>query len=93
MFFVEKFAKIIEEFEYLNLPSDWPGTELIEEMTAYAAGSFIWADMVVENIGEKSAVLILINVFKLYSMTLKPHLKISMAEPMGLIESTFYTRG
>ncbi len=35
----------------------------------------------------------LMNIFKLCSMRLKPNPQNSKAEPMGLIESTFYTRG
>ncbi len=33
------------------LPLDWPGTAAIEEMSVYAAGSFIWADVVAEYLG------------------------------------------
>ncbi len=31
-----------------DVPSDWPGEGVIQKLTEYAAGSFIWARMVVE---------------------------------------------
>ncbi len=35
-----------------DMPSDWPGEEVIQQLTDYAAGSFIWAKMVVELVGK-----------------------------------------
>ncbi len=46
-----KFAEIKEQFK---LPSDWPGSDVIEAMTVYAEGLFIWADMVIKYIGAKT---------------------------------------
>ncbi len=53
-FFAMKFAEIREDFIYLHLPPNWPGWDDIEEMTVYAAGLFIWADMVVKYIGAEA---------------------------------------
>ncbi len=35
-----------------DIPSDWPGDEMIQKLTEHAAGSFIWAKMVVELAGQ-----------------------------------------
>ncbi len=43
-FLSKKFAEIRREF---GLSPDWPSEAAIQEMTDYAAGLFIWADMVV----------------------------------------------
>ncbi len=49
-FFKMKFAEIRKK--YPGLPSDWPSEAAMEEMTYYAAGLFIWADMVVKYVGQ-----------------------------------------
>ncbi len=51
-FFTTRFAEIRKK--YPGLPSDWPGEAAMEEMTYYAAGLFIWADMVVKYIGHRT---------------------------------------
>ncbi len=48
-FLSKKFAEIRKEF---GLSSDWPSEAAIQEMTDYAAGLFIWADMVVKYVGQ-----------------------------------------
>ncbi len=50
LFFESKFVEMPKGFE--NLSSDWPGEEVIQQLTDYAAGSFIWAKMVVELVGK-----------------------------------------
>ncbi len=50
-FFITRFAAIREAF---GLPLDWPSEE-IERMTHFAAGLFIWADMVVKHVGQRTA--------------------------------------
>ncbi len=35
-------------FELETVPGNWPGEEVIQQLTEHAAGSFIWAKMVVE---------------------------------------------
>ncbi len=47
-FFTTRFAEIREDF---GLPSDWPGEAVILEITDYAAGLFIWADVVIKYVG------------------------------------------
>ncbi len=47
-FFTTRFTEIREEF---GLASDWPGEAVIQEITDYAAGLFIWADVVVKYVG------------------------------------------
>ncbi len=46
IFFRTKFAEMQKGRK--DLPSDWPGEELIQRLMEFAAGSFIWAKMVVE---------------------------------------------
>ncbi len=46
LFFRTKFAEMQKGIK--DLPSDWPGEELIQRLMEFAAGSFIWAKMVVE---------------------------------------------
>ncbi|KLO08317.1 WD40 repeat-like protein [Schizopora paradoxa] len=49
IFFEEKFKEMRSrsDFKFFSLPSIWPTKIEIQEMTNYAAGLFIWADMVV----------------------------------------------
>lgn len=49
LFFEEKFKEMRSrsDFKFFNLPPVWPAVLEIEEMTDYAAGLFIWADMAV----------------------------------------------
>ncbi len=53
IFFTEKFAEIRRRF--LRSLSDWPKKEVIEELMDYAAGLFIWADMVIKYVGHRGA--------------------------------------
>ncbi len=46
LFFQIKFAEMQKDTK--DLPSEWPGEEVIQRLTEFAAGSFIWAKMVVE---------------------------------------------
>ncbi|KLO10109.1 hypothetical protein SCHPADRAFT_832992, partial [Schizopora paradoxa] len=51
-FFAKKFAWIRKDFPHSNLPQDWPSREDLSEMTAYAAGLFLWADLVIKYVGQ-----------------------------------------
>ncbi len=44
LFFRTKFAEMRKDI----MPSEWPGEDVIRRLTEFAAGSFIWAKMVVE---------------------------------------------
>ncbi len=48
VFFTKKFEWMRKK--HPSLPSDWPSGEDMQELTAFAAGQFIWADMVVSYI-------------------------------------------
>ncbi len=48
VFFTKKFGEIREDFGSL---SDWPREEVIKVMMDFAAGLFIWADMVIKFVG------------------------------------------
>ncbi|KLO04488.1 hypothetical protein SCHPADRAFT_1003285 [Schizopora paradoxa] len=52
VFFTIKFTqmKSTKAFRDFDLPKEWPRREEIEEMTTYASGLFIWADMAVKYI-------------------------------------------
>ncbi len=50
-FFEKKFEEIGKGFQSL---SGWPGDTLIEELTDYARGLFIWAIMVVGYVGQRT---------------------------------------
>ncbi len=50
LFFQRKFAIVAKDFTDMSL--DWPGKEVVQKLTEYAAGSFIWAKMVVELVGK-----------------------------------------
>ncbi|KLO08314.1 WD40 repeat-like protein [Schizopora paradoxa] len=52
VFFTIKFTQMrsTKAFRIYKLPQEWPRREEIEEMTAYAVGLFIWADMAVKYI-------------------------------------------
>ncbi len=50
-FFTIKFAAIRATF---SLPSDWPSEAVIQEMANYAAGLFIWADIVIKYVGQRT---------------------------------------
>ncbi len=51
IFFAKKFGEIRGRFKSL---SKWPTKEEIEAMTEYAAGLFIWANMVIEYVGQRA---------------------------------------
>ncbi len=46
LFFRTRFAEMQKDKK--DMPSDWPGEDVIQRLTEFAAGSFIWAKMVVE---------------------------------------------
>ncbi|KAH6886722.1 WD40-repeat-containing domain protein [Coprinopsis sp. MPI-PUGE-AT-0042] len=46
LFLTSRFARIAEGYE--SLPPDWPGAEVIDELTTRAAGLFLWAKTAVE---------------------------------------------
>lgn len=54
-FFTKKFAWIREDFPHSNLPPDWPSRGDMEEMTTYAAGLFLWADLVIKYVGQHTS--------------------------------------
>ncbi len=45
-FFRAKFAEMRKDVK--DIPSNWPVDKVVQQLTEYAAGSFIWAKMVVE---------------------------------------------
>lgn len=53
IFFAAKFDQMRKrnDFEHFILPPGWPGMETIQEMTDFAAGLFIWADMAISYVG------------------------------------------
>ncbi len=48
LFFGEKFKEMLKDIEGVTLHTDWLDEKVIRRLTEYAAGSFIWAKMVVE---------------------------------------------
>ncbi len=50
VFFRMKFEEMRKDFE--GVRSDWPGEQVFQRLTEHAAGSFIWAKMVVELVGK-----------------------------------------
>ncbi len=50
LFFRANFAEMRGDFT--DIPPDWPSDKAIQQLTDYAAGSFIWAKMVVELVGK-----------------------------------------
>ncbi len=50
-FFTKKFGEIRGDFPSL---ADWPKEEVLRAMMDYAAGLFIWADMVIRYVGHRA---------------------------------------
>ncbi len=50
VFFRAKFAEMRKDVK--GMPSNWPDDKVVQQLTEYAAGSFIWAKMVVELVGK-----------------------------------------
>ncbi len=50
VFFWAKFAEMRKDVK--GMPSNWPDDKVVQQLTEYAAGSFIWAKMVVELVGK-----------------------------------------
>lgn len=51
LFFETNFARVRKDFK---LSADWPSKSALQEVTKYAAGLFIWANMVVKYVGSRS---------------------------------------
>ncbi len=54
-FLEKKFEEIRDDLKDLKLPSDWPGGNVMRVMMDFAAGLFIWADMVINYIAQPAA--------------------------------------
>ena len=51
LFLLSRFAKIVRRYSG-SLPSDWPGAEVVDELTNRAAGLFIWAETLIQFVNE-----------------------------------------